>query len=193
MNTVGKRLAYYRKRKKMSQQQLAKALLVSRSLVGQWETDKRTCECLPDVCRILEVDEGKILNDVSTPNQTLHADLGLSDEAIEFLKRMNSNKAEASNHLILKTMNLMLSTEYGQDILQAIGRFCFIDFHNGIPIDKNQDQISNPVLVNILRFNANTFQESIDISTSLLSYAMLKAVEDNVFMLRSIAETDEIE
>lgn len=201
-NEIGKRLASYRKRKRMTQEELATKLNLSRSLVGQWETGKRDCEYLSEVCRILDVDEGKILNDVSTPNQTLHYELGLSDDAIEFLKTVKNNDYyvpftdtdddELNGTSVYHWADSDTDTNdyvgiegaYPDEILLAINTL--LSSSNGqqliamiakfISIDFGQSYINNELCFDVEYNNEDAIRKKTRLPLTLMRYALLQAI-----------------
>ena len=133
MNTMGERIAYYRKKKKMSQAAFAQAVGVGRSTVASWETNKRELQWYHriKVCQVLDIDEGLILSEISTPNQTVAHDLGLTDDAIEALKKLvkdcNDSPDASRQKEILKAFSAMVATQRGRDCLFAIGTYILKD------------------------------------------------------------------
>ena len=99
--------------------------------------------------------------------------------------------------LILKTLNLILSTNCGSDLLQAIGNFCFGDFDKGFPVFDDEtpvktiapvDSFGDFIPADSIKFDVNGIREGCKISLDLLKFALLKAVENYISVLRDIAE-----
>ena len=73
--TLGKRIQYYRKRKQLTQEELAEKLMVSRQAISRWESDNNE----PDVKTLLilanifeiTVDELVRENEVNIDNQNI--------------------------------------------------------------------------------------------------------------------------
>ena len=209
MKTVGERLTHYRKLKKMSKEAFSRAVHVSRPLVSAWENGSRKIQAsdMQTICEVLGIDEGLLLSDVSIQNQTVAKDLGLAESSIEFLKNLNFNKdvgfldpdfdeihhgmvydrdglrTGAINKLILQTLNLLLSTKCGADLLETIGNYCFSDFKKGFPVFGDEAE-SDPAPVDFIRYRVAVINEDCEISVSLLRFALLKNVEEILSTLR---------
>ena len=218
MSSVGGRLKFFREKAKLTQLELGKEVHASRQLVAQWERNERDSYigCIDDICKTLQIDAGILLYGVSNENQTVYEQLGLSNDSIEFLKKVNANKdvpfTDAiynadfvgmvdgegnSNSLIIKTLNLILSTNCGYDMLQAIGNFCFGDFDKGFPVFDNEtpvnkiapvDSFGDPIPAESIRFNVNGIREGCNISMDLMKFALIKAIENYVSQLRENAK-----
>lgn len=92
MSSFGGRLAFYREKAKLTQQDLAKELHTSRQLVLAWEKNERQSYApyLKEICALLNVDESLLLNGVSRENQVAANELGLTEESIKFLKDLKA-------------------------------------------------------------------------------------------------------
>lgn len=220
---IGKRIKQLRNQykpngKHLSQEQFAKKLGYSREQVAKWETGKQSL--LPDqlnaIATFFGVSIDKLVTDTDSENRSIATTIGLSDDSIEFLKRINANRDVSfldsvyntdfvgmvdgegnSNMLILKTLNLILSTNCGSDLLQAIGNFCFGDFDKGFPVFDDEtpvktiapvDSFGDFIPADSIKFDVNGIREGCKISLDLLKFALLKAVENYISVLRDIAE-----
>ena len=223
---IGKRIKqlrnnYKKNGKRLSQEQFAKKLGYSREQVAKWETGKQSL--LPDqlnaIATFFGVSIDKLVTDTASENRSIASETGLTDDSIEYLKNINANRdvffldsvydsdfvgmvdgEGNSNLLVLKTLNLILSTNCGCDLLQAIGNFCFGDFDNGFPIFDEEtpdnkiapvDSSGHLIPADSIRFNVNGIREGCNISMDLMKFALMKAVENYISVLRDIAKGDE--
>ena len=221
--SIGKRIKKLRNNyktngKRLSQEEFAKKIGYSREQVAKWETGKQPLmpEQLDIIASFFGITIDKLVTDTDSENRSFAAETGLSDDSIEFLKKVNANKdvpfTDAiynadfvgmvdgegnSNSLIIKTLNLILSTNCGYDMLQAIGNFCFGDFDKGFPFFDNEttvnriapvDSFGDPIPADSIRFNVNGIREGCNISLDLMKFALLKAVENYISVLRENAK-----
>ena len=92
MTTFGERLYESRKRVNLNQEELGKAIGASRQYISFWETGSRSGyqPFLDKLSEVLGVDKEWLATGISAKNQTVNADLGLNDEAVEFLRSLSS-------------------------------------------------------------------------------------------------------
>lgn len=92
MSSFGGRLAFYRKKAKLTQHAFAEQLHTTRQLVAAWEKNERQSYTpyLKEICSLLNVDENLLLNGVSKENQVAASELGLTEESIKFLKGLKA-------------------------------------------------------------------------------------------------------
>ena len=89
-NTIGGRIQSIRKKKGMTQADLAKKMGVKRETVNQWESGTRDLKTSATVglADIFGVTCDEILRGVTAENAEIHRTTGLSDDAIGILRRM---------------------------------------------------------------------------------------------------------
>lgn len=91
---IGKRIEALRKQKgeqlgkKFTQEMLAQALRVDRSLVAKWEsyTRKISAEEMLKVCDFFDISLDYLLTGVNPENRTIASELGLNEESIQTLR-----------------------------------------------------------------------------------------------------------
>lgn len=223
---IGKRIKKLRNQykpngKHLSQRQFAKEIGYSREQLAKWETGVQPIlpEQLNVIASFFDVSIDKLVTDTDSENRSIAAETGLSDDAIEYLKRINRNRDipftdavynadfggmvdgdGASNLLILKTLNLILSTNSGDNLLSAIGNYCFADFSKGYPVFDDEtpnnriapvDSWGDAIPADSIRFNVSDAREGCSVSLDLLKFALLKAVENYIEMLRMNVKGDE--
>lgn len=69
MDTIGKRIAYHRREKELTQEELAQKLGLSAQAVSKWENDQ-TCpdiQLLPELCAILGITTDELLSGKPQP------------------------------------------------------------------------------------------------------------------------------
>ncbi len=69
MDTIGKRIAYHRREKELTQEELAQKLGLSAQAVSKWENDQ-TCpdiQLLPQLCEILGITADELLSGTPKP------------------------------------------------------------------------------------------------------------------------------
>ena len=69
MDTIGKRIAYHRREKELTQEELAQKLGLSAQVVSKWENDQ-TCpdiQLLPTLCGILGITTDELLSGKPNP------------------------------------------------------------------------------------------------------------------------------
>lgn len=214
--TFGGRLAFYREKAGFTQVKFAKELKVSRQLLASWERNIRNSyrPYLSEICKLLDVQENLLLNGVPLEDQNLADTLGLSHNALEQLKYAYSHRnismldaqydtgfagtvegEGGSNSLLIKTVNLLLSTNCGVDILRSIGCFCFADFENAYPVSdevdssyESLDGFSGLEPVSSLRFSLPDTPGGCTVSADLLRFALLKDIEQQLSVLRENAK-----
>ncbi len=175
MSSVGGRLRKYREMAGYTQKALADELHTTRQLVAAWENGTRESylQYMPEICKELNVDEAYILYGVKEENQTIHAELGLSDDAINYLKQLNNRQLDYQTSFVetaeemapdigklkipldtpiieggtpaevLFFLNWILSHEIGQDLLSLLSKYCTIDNSQGYVYDKTNNDIDS--------------------------------------------------
>lgn len=206
MKTIGERIRSIRKQQKLTQQEFAKKLGVTRSLVTQWETGKRPCQSydVENIAATFGIDEGILLNDVSIPNQTVADDLGLSNRSIEALKKFHMFDKMYHEHSALveidsgvegiiqtegynpseclKMTDTLLSQPMGNYLLTLLYRYVYADFSQAYIDDENT--------VDSLVFNAPGGKTRVE--SSLLKFALFRAIEQVTDDLRDILSEEEV-
>lgn len=218
--TIGQRVSVYRNEKKLTQDELAKKLLVSQKLVNAWENNDRPIQpqYIDNICKVLNITSSELLRGKQAENETVIEALGLTDESIEYLKYINKNRdislldsqyniefvgtfpvEGSSNLLIINTLNLILSTNCGRELLKAIGNYCYSDFENGYPIFNGKtsynsiapvDSSGDPIPANSIRFNVLGVREGCNIPLDVMRFALLRAIENHIDALRENAKGD---
>ena len=87
---IGERIKTLREEKGLIQADVAKALNVKRETVNQWENGVRDLktEYTVNLANYFNVTSDYILRGIKSENTTVNKELGLSDEAIEILKKL---------------------------------------------------------------------------------------------------------
>lgn len=221
--SIGKRIKklrnnYKENGKRISQGEFAKRIGYSREQVAKWETGKQSLmpEQLEKIASFFGITIDKLVKDIDSENRPFAQLTGLSDNSIEFLKHINKNRdisfldsqydtdffgmvsgEGSSNLLIINTLNLILSTNCGQELLQAIGNYCYSDFEKGYPIFDDEtpnnkiapvDSVGDPIPADFVRFNVKGVREGCNISLDVMRFALLRAIENNIDDLRENAK-----
>lgn len=158
-NTIGDRIRNLRITKGETQVELAKALVVKRETVNQWENEARDLKTLYTVllAKHFETTCDYILRGIESQNISVHEKTGLSDKAIEKLYRNNfrevyfnpdkhrTSLTRESNESVLvgknyfnDTVDVLIKDNTG--IIDDISIFLFNDFIN--KDSKHPDQIN---------------------------------------------------
>lgn len=92
--TIGDRLAELMRKRNMNQRELSEKLNVSRGYVDKWIHNNRPIpsDILAKICKLFDVDADYMLFGVPVRNKTVADDLGLSSNAIDYLRLLASNK-----------------------------------------------------------------------------------------------------
>lgn len=186
-------------------------------------TEKRFRNCLAgqaefkaeEIVNLAEyfgVSTDRILTGVEEKNRTVARDLGLTNDSIEYLKFINKYRdipftdaifdedypgyvsGEGNSHLLIqKVVNLIFSTECGDNLLSAIGNFCFGNYDQGFPVFS--DEINSPedktaTTIDSVRFNVSGIREGYNISLGVMRFALMKAIENEIYMLRENAQRE---
>ena len=118
---IGRRIEELRKKKgdelgsKFTQEMLAQAIGVNRSLVAKWESYSRkiSAEEMNKVCDFFGVSLDYLLTGVNPENRTISSELGLNEESINTLKKYVNDKTYRA------IVNTFLSEEN-----EELRRFC---------------------------------------------------------------------
>lgn len=206
MKTTGEKIRSIRKQRGLTQNQFADKLGVTRSLVTQWETGKRQCQPydVEHIAATFGIDEGLIAGEVSIPNQTVAADLGLSNLSIEQLKFFNGFYKTYHEHKALveidsgvdgivetegynpseclKMVDMLISQPMGNYLLTLLYRYIYADFSQAYTDDENT--------IDSLVFNASGGKTRIE--PSLMKFAVFRAIEQVTDDLRDIMSEEEV-
>ena len=223
--SIGKRIKklrnnYKENGKRISQEEFAKRIGYSREQVAKWETGKQTLmpEQLNTIASFFGITIDKLVTDIDSENRSFAQITGLSDNSIEFLKHINKNRdisfldsqydtdfagtvsgEGSSNLLVINTLNLILSTNCGQELLQSIGNYCYSEFEKGYPIFNDEtpynsiapvDSSGDPIPADSIRFNVKGIREGCNITLDVMRFALLRAIENNIDDLRENAKGD---
>ena len=189
--SIGKRITKCRKEyakkhsKRFSQEQFAKTIGCSREQVAKFEIGKQT----PDpqqfynMAQLFGVSVGYLAVGTDDSNQIVSADTGLNNDAIESLKILN-NKNDSSfsqldignkrNHVILDTLNRLISTSDGQALLYQLGLFFDCDFSHGFNIEDETAEVE------WIMFRSRVHNDPVQIPVEMMRYAMMKGIQSSI-------------
>lgn len=159
---VGRRLKEFRQRKHLTQGELGAKLDISQRLIAFWEKGEREIPLaqLDRLCQLLGISYYDLLRGLDERNQTVNDELGLSDNAINYLKDINQRRGDyqesfietaetmvnnpkqpitkdqpvtdgGTTEEILFILNWMLSKELGHNLLSLIAKYCLLDTSQG--------------------------------------------------------------
>ena len=120
--TIGNRIARYRKAKGMTQEALANEMGVSAQAVSKWETDASCPDisALPQLCKILGITTDELLTGKSDEVKVLPAEQRKSLEELTFRVKVLSNRGDKIRVNVPMTL-VKLAMEVGVDIVPNIG------------------------------------------------------------------------
>ena len=147
---MGLRLSKKRMAKGLSQEEVAESIGVGRSTYNTIEGGKRALKDdeIPILADLLDTTTDYLLRGVESQNIDICKATGLSDDAASFFHKIDNNPS--INFLgyyqtILNCLDVLLSTEKGNNLLHDIGCFLQCDFSQAY-IDKSNDGLSfNPL------------------------------------------------
>lgn len=112
-DTIGERIGYIRRLKRMKQEDLAKRLHIKRNALSQYEQNKRNIplDIIVDISKILEIPTDYLLGineieDYDMENQNIGNTIGLSSKSIKVLQQMKKY-----NSTELKTIDFLIRQE----------------------------------------------------------------------------------
>ena len=122
METIGKRIARYRKDKHMTQEELAGKMGVSAQAVSKWETDTSCPDitALPQLCKILGITVDELLTGKSEEVRLVPPAERKPFDELVFRVRANSvagDKVRVNLPMIL----MKLALEIGADVMPHMG------------------------------------------------------------------------
>ena len=120
--TIGNRIAKYRKVKGMTQEALAAEMGVSAQAVSKWETDASCPDisALPQLCKILGITTDELLTGKSDEVKVLPAEQRKSLEELTFRVKVLSSQGDKIRVNVPMTL-VKLALEVGVDIVPNIG------------------------------------------------------------------------
>jgi len=131
--TWGKHLREVRKARKLTQQQVADAIGVKRETVNQWESESRQLkgEQVIKLADFLGVSCDEVLRGVTAENAVFHSQTGLTNKAIDRLKRWKTIKNNSSQSpgehayekIILRFINQMICSSHIYDFAEEAREF----------------------------------------------------------------------
>lgn len=115
MNVIGKNIKYFRKKRRLSQKQLAEMLdFLTQENISSWEKGKTQpkFKTIPKLCQILEI----------TPNQLFRVEekgFFLSEKSLKILNILRLLK-ESDQTIIIKMIKILLSKQRYQNLKKLI-------------------------------------------------------------------------
>lgn len=189
---IGKRIATLRKDAGLTQNALAEAIGLSRTILAKIETGNQALkpDQLYSVAKVLKVTSDELLSGVAAENVAISDDLGLSQGAIEALKFL---KTSSVGNGILSAVNTLLESDEGQEMLDTINKYFTVDFSSAtynLSVTKFaadgemlRTDYNVPHPIERLHFGDDS-GKGIDISVGLLRFAMLEAVKNSLDKIR---------
>jgi transcriptional regulator with XRE-family HTH domain len=182
--TWGKYLQNLREARKLTQQQVAKGIGASRERVNQWESESRNlkAEQVIKFANFFGVSCDEVLRGVTAENSVLHAQAGLSNRAIDRLKRWNTLKNNSSQSpgeyarekTILRFINQMICSSHIYEFAEEAHEFqlylgeCIESLSNRNKILKSYLDNPDCVSIEIVREPRDDVYMQLDIDTVLL-------------------------
>lgn len=123
--TIGERLLELRKKKGLSQEEVANILSVSRQTISKWETDQSTPDFdkIVPICELYEISANELLNtNKSESNYSVNSEILDSNIKIKSAK----NIAISVSLYILSVIALIYSTVIGNNPIIGVCIFLFI-------------------------------------------------------------------
>ena len=122
MDTIGKRIANYRKEKHMTQEELAGKMGVSAQAVSKWETDTSCPDiaALPQLCKILGITTDELLTGKSEEVRIVPAAERKPFEELVFRLRVNSVAGDKVRINLPMTL-VKVAMEIGVDVVPNVG------------------------------------------------------------------------
>ena len=120
--TIGNRIARYRKAKGMTQEALANEMGVSAQAVSKWETDASCPDisALPQLCKILGISTDELLTGKRDEVKVLPAEQRKSLEELTFRVKVLSSQGDKIRVNLPMTL-VKLGMEIGVDIVPNMG------------------------------------------------------------------------
>ena len=122
METIGKRIARYRKDKHMTQEELAGKMGVSAQAVSKWETDTSCPDitALPQLCKILGITADELLTGKSEEVRLVPPAERKPFDELVFRVRVNSVAGDKVRVNLPMTL-IKLAMEIGVDVVPNLG------------------------------------------------------------------------
>ena len=122
METIGKRIAYYRKEKHMTQEELAVKMGVSAQAVSKWETDASCPDisALPHLCKILGITADELLTGKGNEVRLVPEEERKPFDELVFRVRVNSAQGDKVRVNLPMTL-IRLAMEIGVDVVPNLG------------------------------------------------------------------------
>ena len=140
-NEIGARIKELREKNGMTQTELASKLFTSRETVNMWERGARDIKTgmIVALAEALQTTCDYILCGIDSNNIGIRDDIGLSNEAINFLRALHKNASHLPHKHQLRAINNLLTPDYCQ-ILEDIYDYLATDFENPITLSNlNED------------------------------------------------------
>ena len=173
---MGKRIQESRKRRKISQIDLAKQLMISREILSKYENGTRipNIDKLKEIADLLGVDFVYLVSGYNRENVALE-DTGLSNESLAVLRILHGNQDLASKNA-LAALNILLQNSI---LLSLIGQYFRNDFAKTFMVDPGNKQPFIEVPVENIKTNTFPYLP-IDLQRSTLITIMeyLKIIRD---------------
>ena len=200
LSTIGERIEHLRTEKRATQAELAASIGVKRETIHQWESGTRDLKtgAIIKLAQHFNVSADWLLglSDVmafDSDTQRLHSVTGLSEDAIKTLKEWNdggtatisststregdvetvstSTNITATVTAVIDTVNLLLGTEHGSEVLHAMHEYLAFQ----IPVDT----------VKIMPWvNKKHDSSSVEISSKVVENALFPTVEQSLSRLK---------
>lgn len=154
---VGVRLGRIRNEKRLSQEQVAAALDISRETYTTIESGRRKLKDyeIVQLAALFDTTTDYILCGIQPDNVGLSDATGLSNDAIDFLKKQKQDAETIPNSFInysniMYAIEKLFTTQSGNDLLREIGSFIRCDFTQAYS-DKvdSETQTLSPIASNI--------------------------------------------
>lgn len=159
---VGVRLGRIRIEKGLSQEQVAASLDISRETYNTIESGRRKLKDyeIVQLAELFDTTTDYILRDVQSDNVGLSDATGLSNDAIDFLKRQKRDAETIPNAFIhysniMYAIEKLLTTESGNDLLYEIGSFIRCDFTQAYSDKVNSETQAFSPITSSLGFRVN--------------------------------------
>jgi len=125
ISEIGTRIAALRGEREVSQDDLAKALNVSREVVAKWENGSRDLKTQYSVALAdyFGVTCDELLRGIKPENIKINKELGLSNDSIEALKALNTESRNLLDERVVSTINLLIENEDEYNVIRKIALY----------------------------------------------------------------------
>lgn len=137
---IGARLKRLREQKQMTQAQLAEKMNTSRESINLWERGARDMKTgtICALAKVFNVSCDYLLTGTSAENITLAKDLGLTNNAIEKLRLLNSEIQYPYRKMELKSLNFIL--EHCHPIARFVCEYLTTDFSHAYRLNNKPSE-----------------------------------------------------